>query len=483
MNYRRFVAALLLSTPLAAIAAPAVMVQFGSFETMTEAQKRLSDVKSAHGSTLSALTLGVKEVKLPPDNLTVYRTQAGPVDSRATAQSICSKLSSSGDECYVVETVMAAPSTVVADAVTPVTATISNLPSTSTLADAATRPVTVAPLKVEAPVLESPTLKVEAPTISAPTLAKPEVITNKPSFWSRVNPFDGENKPVTLKTEEAPVVSLAAPENLGSVPTVKVEAPTTPVIPMPTAPEVVTLTPAIETPKLASNAITLTPQTYVDAPTLPLLPPPPPLTARDRDFIDRSLAAPVVQKPEIVVAQPTITTPAIKPLEPIDTTVVLPPVKGTVKVEEAKRVPLTESHPQPTTPTQPPLLKTSPHAVPQAVSLLPSSTLGQKTLWAQIGQFNNAQEAFAFWENYRNTHPDFPVVRLRVTSSIQQQMHGNDRVSLRVGPFARDGFIRNLCATVSPTSNLRCGFVTDMGVSANAHPRSAGYLNGSRYKR
>jgi hypothetical protein len=123
-----------------------------------------------------------------------------------------------------------------------------------------------------------------------------------------------------------------------------------------------------------------------------------------------------------------------------------------------------------------------------AMSLSPSATLGQKTLWAQIGQFPNTQAALAFWDQYRQAHPDFPVVRVRVTSPYSEQLRGNDQVWLRVGPFARQAFISNLCASVPhPDANsnqpgLSCGTITDLGI-ASAPNRMPGYLPASRYSR
>lgn len=472
MNYRRFALAFTLSatTALAAYAAPMVMVQFGSFETMDEAQKRLAEVKS--NAAISGLSASVKEVKLPPDNLIVYRTQAGPVDSRATAQSICSKFAANGSECYVVETAFA-------DKITPAT----------DIANAVTAPVTAAvaaTTKVVEEKLPATTALAAMPQASTPSTTE----TPKKSFWSRVSPFDDETKPTAPKTETALVVK-SAPENLNLAPTaeeIAKELPTAPEAPKVMLPEVTLSTPVVEMPKVSTPAISLAPQTYAQAPALPILPPPPLLTPKDEAFLKRNMPAlnlsKEVKKPE-VIAEPIITTPAVAAPTPVAEAPLLPAANGNVKVEEAKRVPLTEEKKEPIkivqAPPATPPLATSPQAQP-AVSLLPSSTLGQRTLWARIGQFKNPQEAFAFWEKYRQTHPDFPVVRVRVVSSVLQQKHGNDRVSLNVGPFAREGFIRNLCTSIS-SSDVSCGHVTDMGIASRAQPPASGYLNGSRYKR
>ena len=142
MNYRRllFVCMATISVATPCLAASEINVQFGSYETRDEAEKRVSDITSAHKNDLGGKAPAIREVKLPPDNLTVFRTQAGPYDSRATAQSICQKLSSTGDECYVVESAVASPVAPTPVAPAPVAAAAPPPP-----APAAPAPVVTAP--------------------------------------------------------------------------------------------------------------------------------------------------------------------------------------------------------------------------------------------------------------------------------------------------------------------------------------------------
>lgn len=490
MNYRRFAIAFALSatTALSAYAAPVVMVQFGSFETMDEAQKRLAEVKAANGAALGGLSASVREVKLPPDNLTVFRTQAGPVESRSVAQSICSKLATNGTECYVVETALADKITPATDMAAAVTAPVVSTPSASL------PPITLAATETGSDVKAA--MDKAASVAALPeTPAAPEVkVEAKKSFWSRVNPFDGEK--AEKPTAKAPIVvsEKPAPETLAEMPKVELTAPKAPEVTLSTpkveAPSVSLSAPAVEVPSVkletpAAPAISLAPQTYAEAPALPVLPPPPPLTAKDEEFLRSNMPMSATAKAELPKEAPVVTTPTVA--APVTVASAPLPAPGNVKVEEAKRVPLTEAKPVTSNTVSKPAVLPPVATTPQEqrpVSLLPSSTLGQRTLWAQIGQFNTPQDALAYWEQYRQTHPDFPVVRVRVVSSVMQQMHGNTRVSLNVGPFARDGFIRNLCATVTtPNATVKCGKVADMGIAANAQPPGAGYLNGSRYKR
>jgi len=248
------------------------------------------------------------------------------------------------------------------------------------------------------------------------------------------------------------------------------------------------ITTASAAPLTTSNAIVLpssAPQVGTSSARPMLLPPPAPLTAQDKKALETATVRP---EPEVLagpiggtqapVNKETSTPPPAHKSTP------LTPGNGNVNVEEAKRVPVTETVEAPVQAA--PAVAAAP-ALP-AVNLLPSSTTGQKTLWAQIGQFNDSEAALVFWENYRRTHPDFPVVRVRIASSLQQQESGNDRVWLRVGPFAREGFINSLCSSIANNENQaiqakRCSSVTDLGIAAKPGAAGSGYLSGSRYKR
>jgi hypothetical protein len=74
------------------------------------------------------------------------------------------------------------------------------------------------------------------------------------------------------------------------------------------------------------------------------------------------------------------------------------------------------------------------------------------------------------------------VVRVRVTSPVMAQQHNIKGVNLRVGPFAREGFITSLCeGEMVDDSGMRCGIITDMGI-ADSYKDSRGNLPDSRYK-
>lgn len=508
MTYHRyaffFAVCMLVSAP--ATAGSATFLQFGSFESRSEAEARLNQVKQKNAALIGAMDVTIREVKLPPDNITVYRTQAGPVASKTSAQSICSQLAAQGDECYVVQTAMVdvpastsaalaatgealgAPvaaktvdsltaklpnpdATLNADLARPfsaqasardpraVTALASVGAGTTTLATPGEVPLaqpSLAPLAgadaaVAAPATNaSPQLQAALDQAVVDEAALKQAVApppaSEPSFWSRLNPFSSATPKAT---PAADVAALAPPQSPIATPAVTIEAPAA-VASVPLAP----LQPT-ESTAVAAEPVTLA-AASLSAPPLQLPPPPAPL----KGFNTADAAAPTPESTGNIAARP------------------LPAGPGSVKVEEAKRVPLTQN----TLPSAGTAQSAS------ALSLSPSATLGQKTLWAQIGPFADTQEALAFWEQYRQLHPDFPVVRVRVTASLLAQWRGNTKQWLRVGPFAREGFISSLCASLADSQdealreNTKCGRVIDLGV-ASSGTRQIGYLPGSRYNR
>lgn len=528
-----------------ALAASLTMIQFGSFETRAEAEKRLAEIASKHAASIGKLATTIREVKLPPDNLTVYRTQAGPIESRAAAQTICSQLASKGDECYIVQTAITAAEAAktpakVADAAGSAT-TAATEPVASALAEAkvdALSAATPAPdLTSKLSTLQPATTRDPlnraalaglsttdtalatgaatagaAASAAAVDAAAPEAAqvnkaldeavakeaqveadladvkkTKAPSrrsFWSRINPFSeapaesAVEAPAEKAVPEAaaavlePVAAAALPASetaAAALPAAVVATATADAAVSSDAAVPSTATPTDSVPQLAKAPITLdTTPVITYAEPLPLPPPPAPLKARDRELL-AAATKPVIPAPEPVAFAPV--TPATA----------LPAGSGSVQVEEARRVPVTSATTAPA--TQAPVAQAVPTLAPQAiVPLSPSATEGIKALWAQIGPFANNEAALAYWANYRQQHPDFPVVRVRVVSSYQQQVRGFSEAWLRVGPVAQAAFVRNLCSSLGPANTLRCGMVRDLGTSSPLG-RTPGQLPTSRYKR
>ena len=549
MKFNRLVLALfvfsLAATP--ALAASLTMLQFGSFETRDEAEKKLADINSKYKDTLGALPTSIREVKLPPDNLTVYRTVAGPVADRSTAQSICSKLAATGDDCYIMQTAMVAgeaPAAVAtaAPALPPVMPNMAAAPSGSVLAPATAAAPSVAPdltsrfVSPQEPVAArdpmnqaalnsmatplaagtttlaaSSSLPAELPSVhpsdtftntdpspgmqaaldaasTNQSVLSQDVVANTTaaqatqhqSFWDRINPWSSTPAPtpapvmvpVTAPVEVVsseplppPVVTpQAAPEQIRQVTpialvpvdsgTAKVVVPSANAAPLAPMPTVTPPAPA------ATNDVFQNTHVITEAPPMQLPPPPAPLMAQNAP-----MGAPDRLPPPESTSGPINVTP-------------LPPTRAVgggpnVEVEEARRVPVSPViHP-----TQPPPFVQAP------VVMQPSATEGVKTIWAEIGPFNSNDDALAYWANYRQDHPDFPVVRVRVTSSYQAMLHGVNYYALRVGPIAQRAFVKALCNSLAKRDNgpeLQCSAVSDLGSSTPLQPMQ-GLLPASRY--
>ncbi len=399
MKHTRLALACIMATftTTPALAASQTMLQFGSFETRDEAEKRLSEVTSKHSAEIGKLTASIREVKLPPDNLTVYRTQAGPVADRAAAQTICAQLANTGDECYIVQTAMAAGDKV--DVKPVATAAVkTDMAATETTKpeaprdpvnrDALTRVSTqmagndVAPA---APQKDATAANMDATldkAVAAQPAADAEInaatdkqvkSASKPGFWSRMNPFSeskAEAKPV-VPAAPAPVAAPveAVEQQALSLPPATVAAPSLQVAA--TAPEVKTAPVALAATAPAAAPIVLNPPVVTSEEALMLPPPPAPLKAQDR----AQLAA-----PKLAVAQPEPVVAAIA-TAPLPAPVPAAPSTGMVKVEEAKRVPLTQT--VAAAPVAAPVMMPAPAAMPQPTAAQsPSATDGSKTIWA-----------------------------------------------------------------------------------------------------
>ena len=516
-----------------AYASSVFMLQFGSYQSAEEAQARLDEVKAKHAGALSRLESSVRPVTLPPDNLVVYRTQAGPLATRADAQSICSQLISNGDSCYIVETAVSTgklapaptsslekePAQAAAQSVVmsePAMRDATNVAALNTVA--ASPSVTIAP---ETPsntqesvgsALDSAASKQHATEQASISNTTP---TNRPhrSFWERINPFasntPSETAPAAVAVVDADQAQAAAPVDVVEYsPSLPAISPSTLAPTVATSDNIAGKDTSVSVPK----ASTMPPPTVIVPSATPIdgvatkntaviVPSvrtaPAPLVSRDMGVIQppssaTTAARPVLQAETFVLPPPpaplnanaktfSTTSSAVSSAEPIASSP-LPLPTGTlpnVRVEEAKHVPVSSS-----TTIAPVMAASAPAAIVTnplpAVNLSPSATLGQRTIWAQMGQFSTPQDALAFWNHYRQSHPDFPVVRVRVTTPVVAQRHDLPLVNLRVGPFAKQEFVNNLCASLVPQQGMTCGAIADMGVAVNPYSSAN---TASRYKR
>lgn len=520
-----YLGAILSTTLLAnpAIAGSVFMLQFGSFQTNEEAQAHLTTLKNKHVGALSRLSPAIRQVQLPPDDLTVYRTQAGPLATRGDAQSVCSQLVSNGDECYVIEVAEKPAATTpsvhvprtVEKVTPPVVETVGRDPQHVAMLNSITAPPAapaVLPKIDDAPandvttdaeqtVREALDAAAEKKEETRAAIEESASGSNGRSFWDRINPFssDTPEETVAAPVEEAVAAPIAPPmpeaprvtESLNisntapsvvainpAPPTPKIVASAAPRLPAPPVPQtpVVVLPPSplTSTPETPPVALGSVPTSQPVAPVYPMPLPPPPLPMNKPPAPPISTA--VLPPPARIDSRPLLPPPGVAPIAPSQ----LSAARGNVRVEEARRVPLTTAPQLP----PPPVVTPIPPAATPLVDLSPNSTLGQRTLWAEIGAFDTTQNALSFWNNYRLSHPDFPVVRVRVTSPLAQQQRSITSVSLRVGPFKRPEFITILCNSLKPEEVKHCGRIADLGVAASPFaPSQDGFLRSSRYTR
>ena len=334
----------------------------------------------------------------------------------------------------------------------------------------------------------------ESPATTATHIAEDEARQNqaaapkKParSLWDRL--FGSDDNTAKTAATAAPAVTIVPVDDMHAAP---------PIEPVQAMPQPAPLpTPVAVSPQSAVGAVTVASAQPMPVPQSVYVPPvvtsvPAPVMAAAAP--QPTAPAPVTSVPIITQAQPFPLPPPPEPLighdprPPLAASTAVPiTAPGNVQVEEAKRVPLTQGTVPPPMPVAAAPLPAPNAAMPAAAPvstipamLSPSSTIGEKTLWAEVGSFPDNQTALAYWEQYRRSNPDFPVVRVRVASSVQAQRHGNG-VNLRIGPFSHESTVSHLCETMpNPNDDLRCGVVTDMGVASAMQPQ--GTLPASRY--
>lgn len=93
---------------------------------------------------------------------------------------------------------------------------------------------------------------------------------------------------------------------------------------------------------------------------------------------------------------------------------------------------------------------------------LPSQQFRRPTLWAEVSYFASQDAALGYWRTLRSRDNAIPQgLRLRVVKPLRQR-GGDNRLSLRVGPFGNTDAIRRLCSFTAP-ERLRCQAMRDIG--------------------
>lgn len=433
------------------------MLQLGSFENEQLAQEAWSDVRGKYPNILGNINAQVRSVSLPPDNLTVYRTQAGPVGSRDIADRLCAQITQSGDECYVVETAMVdAPAfNNVAQAAAPaepefVRAARQAIPAPELPEDPASMALEAMPNVPEEPV---------TPVVTA------QASTPKPKQARTLfGELFGEESEALYGDDEAPAVqAVPAP---ASAPRVQAQVERPEIPPAPEGAEAYVM----------ENGI---PENPLAGLQLPAPPPPSAITTGNQVAAPANVApysipqepmaqpAPVQQQAPVMAANDIPFQPAQPngvPAERVN--LQEQQVGGNVAVAEAIPVPLSET--QPAQRVQP-VQSVQPYSAEELAQRgLPSQAMPDRTYWAQVSYFESQQAALGMWDIFRRQNPNFPAVRVRVTQPFAKTRVGDNRVSLRIGPFDGPGMVGVLCKGL-PASAASCGVVADLGTSTAAN--------------
>lgn len=426
-------------------AAVVTMLQFGSYETRAEAEKRLSEVGSKYKVQLSGLDLAIREVTLPDSDFKVYRTQAGPIETRANAQGICAQFASAGDECYVVQSAMGSS------------------PAKNTSTKAATvAPAATSEISENAP---STTPDVSSIAVASRIDLAPQTTTAQPDLTQHLTLMQG-----TEADQKAPVTVESVANNPADY---KGEKPASVTESSPVPEDSAQIKSANDALDVAADSQASTAELVVNATKQNVanhgfwfwMNPLHWAGGKDEN------AAPAVEAQNVAAEMPASDVTAVE----------TPAVQEAPVASDSALASPEPLAPQGATAESAVEVTTAPAIGAQQppVSLNPRSTDGIKSSWLQIGPFAKREEALGFWSHYREANPDFPVLRVRTVTNYQQEINGITRTWLRVGPVTRQGLIDAVCGSLPKESTLKCSTVIDTGVDASKDQPAAG----SRYKR
>lgn len=311
---------------------------------------------------------------------------------------------------------------------------------------------------------------VAAPVIANPSTSKLQAVTPQVNQVSASQVAPNLPPPSPVASKMPVIETVAEPTSTSSKPSASSIAQ---VVALPTVPQAAPVTSSSETASLR-------------------LPPPPPLTESSKPIFDRNnkelpivtgaaITSNLVNPSAVTTGTPSGKAPFGDASSETLSRLGKEPVagNGNVKVEEAQRVPLTQTNTAPFvkdsgSSVAPPdaSIPLTEHRLPTVagnlaspeVAASPSAELG-KNVWAELGRFSDAEHALAFWDQFRNKHQDFPVVRVRITQTYAQKSRGETAVNLRVGPFSKEASLRYLCHNIE-AQDIYCRSIIDSGASS-----------------
>lgn len=310
--------------PAAAQASPVYLLQLGSYDNLQEARARWGELKNKYPDLLKDFSARFQDVNLPPDNFVVYRTQAGALKEKADAERVCERITSRGDECYVVETAIFRPDLTAKEepplSIVNAIAPDGTVQAQSKLPDMAQNKVDEAAAAVNSAaqaggeIVKAPTMtrRVVTPGVDMPAMPKPELPSKADIAKSEA--VARMPRPVAPPLAAAPSMAESSKSMIGELPDMAASRPSMPAVampsvPVPTAPTVQQQALSIGKPALKISKPAL--KSDLPVPAMPVV------EAKNQDLpktVPFARAMPDVKAPAIKT--PDVKAPSVKAIEP-----------------------------------------------------------------------------------------------------------------------------------------------------------------------
>lgn len=419
---------------MSASAASTFLLQFGQHDSEGAARQQWDELQRAYPELLNDKSLRIAPVTGAAGSET-YRTQASGIAGRDEAQATCNAMNADNVTCLVVETSMYMPAQqeaeveveMVSDEMDGVSIEDETaLESQPMLAQAETT-------TTETVIIEEAPKEQERSFVSGflpwlddeptPAPAAAETVTITETTTTEIAPLEAEAEaaPIEVAQQAQPVEMQAAPRPQRVE---QVEAQAWPEqIDRSTAVQMSEELPAGETRVVESRA-------------------PRSLNAQ----VQQAEAAPVAP------AQQSSLAPQVAPQPSYGG------VDAEIEVAEAIQVPLSFDAE---------VAAPAPVNKPVGYAGLPSQPLPKRTLWVQLSSFVSKEAAMNYWRQLSAQNPELMrMLRIRIVTPWKAN-YSQRTASLRMGPFADQNAINDLCATAAQ-QNLRCSMVKEMAGSTVA---------------
>ena len=457
-NISYFIISCLISS--ASLADTVFLIQLGSYDSEEKAEKAWNELVSNNKSVLKDLTNLNSKISLPPDNIDVYRLQAGPIKNRIDAKAICAEL---GSDCFVVETAMFVGDkefpTMIAD-----DSSINDIESESEIASESANKTesessSFSLLDDITDALTSPFSSSTKTSISTATSATEAISETDIEIAENKEEQAQESGNVILpwlrnKNKRHRVLTTFNTDSKENEAEVNKENQKEEEI-------------AKEPAQLKDIANEEKPVTKTE-------------TAKEPEPVKR----PIMKSEVIMQKLPGVKMATKKPAK-----IASPANKGKVEVAEAIAVPLSEITAATDNAIIEPVKTNSKSAVlktnrkPLGLRSTPSQNFLQKSLWVKINYFDNEKSANNYWRELRNSHPETTKnLRRRITKPYSNRKIAK-RVSMQLGPLLEYKDVQKLCEIAVTSPDLKCAVQRNNGVSTTSRDKRSINSDSKYYSR